>query len=246
MPSGHWLCIIPLKSVFMKKNVPFLSFCFILIISFSCSHKYYTAADFEEKTLEHKLVAVIPAEMIFTGKQPKNLSAEDIAKMEEQESEDFQFALYNSILRHANSGKYITTINFQDINLTRKLLEQNGISARKCWELNDQELKKYLGVDAVIKMRVQKQRYMSDEASYGITVAKQIITNTGIGSKVPVPYVRNRTNDIYASCNLISEGQTLWNDNYKSSSDYNSPANLIIEGITDNFGKHFPYKKKRK
>ena len=87
---------------------------------------------------------------------------------------------------------------------------------------------------------------MSDEASYGITVAKQIIYNTGIGSKIPVPATPATTNDIYASCNLVSNSQTLWNDNYKAASDYNSPANVIIEGITDNFGKHFPYKKKRK
>ena len=230
----------------MKKNLPFLSFALAFFLFTSCGHKYYTTSNFEEKTDEHRVVAILPAEMIFTGKQPKNLSEEDVAKIEDQESSAFQLALYNSILRHANTNKYITTINFQDVNTTQKLLEEKAITTRDSWKMTDKELARLLGVDAVIKMRIQKQRYMSDEASYGITVAKQIIYNTGIGSKIPVPAAPAKTNDIYASCNLVSNSQTLWNDNYKAASDYNSPANVIIEGITDNFGKHFPYKKKRK
>ena len=233
----------------MKKNLPFNTTVILLaVFTFlgSCAHKYYTASNFGEKTEQHKVVAILPAEMVFTGKQPKNLTEEDILKIEEQESAAFQFALYNSILRHANTKKYVTTVNFQDVNTTQKLMEQKEVSARDSWKMNDKELAMLLGVDAVIRMRIQKQRYMSDEASYGITVAKQIIYNTGIGSKVPVPYVPSKTNDIYASCNLVSNSQTLWNDNYKAASDYNSPANTIIEGITDNFGKHFPYKKKNR
>lgn len=230
----------------MKKNLLLLSISFAIFILTSCGHKYYTASNFEEKTEEHKVVAILPAEMILTGKQPKNLSEEDIAKIEEQESTAFQFALYNSILRHANTTKYVTTVNFQDVNTTQKILEEKAIAVRDSWKMNDKELAILLGVDAVIRMRIQKQRYMSDEASYGITVAKQIVYNTGIGSKVPLPYAPSKTNDIYTSCNLVSNGQVLWNDNYKATSDYNSPANIIIENITDNFGKHFPYKRKRK
>ena len=94
-------------------------------------------------------------------------------------------------------------------------------------------------------MRIQKQRYMSDLASYGISLGRQIIYNTRIASKLPVPYVPNKTNDIYASCNIVSDNQTLWNDSYRSASDWNSPANEIIESITDNFGKHFPYKQRK-
>jgi hypothetical protein len=221
--------------------------CAILFISatISCGHKYYKAADFEERTIDHRLAAVMPAEIILTGKQPKDLSAEQIAEIEEEESLSFQMALYHSILRHANTNKFITTINFQDIYETQRLLKDKGISVRDSWKMSDRELGEALGVDVVIKMRVQKQRYLSDHASYGITVAKQVVYNTGIGSKLPMPGISNKTNDIYASCNLIKEGQALWNDNYKSASDYNSPANVIIEGITDNFGKNFPYKKKR-
>ena len=158
----------------------------------------------------------------------------------------FQVSLYNSILRHANTKKYVTTINFQDVNTTQKLLVENNIAIRESWKLNDKDLAKHLGVDAVIRMRIQKQRYMSDIASYGIGVGRQIINSTGVGNKIPVPFVSNRTNDIITSCNLVSNGQALWNDNYTKASDWNTPSREVIENITDNFGKHFPYKKKRK
>jgi len=230
----------------MKKNLlPGFIAIFILFL-FSCSNKYYTASNFEEKTENHKVVAILPAEVTFTGKQPKTLSPDAIAKAEERESIDFQYALMNSILNHANTKKYITTVNFQDINTTLKILEKNNISVRDSWNKDDNELAKLLGVNSVIRMNIRKQRYMSDEASYGVGVAKQVIYKTGIGSKVPVPSSVGKTYDIYASCNLLSDNQTLWNDNYKRSTDYDVQPNVVIEWITDDFGENFPYKKKRK
>jgi len=230
----------------MKKNLlPGFIAIFILFL-FSCSNKYYTASNFEEKTENHKVVAILPAEVTFTGKQPKTLSPDAIAKAEERESIDFQYALMNSILNHANTKKYITTVNFQDINTTLKILEKNSISVRDSWNKDDNELAKLLGVNSVIRMNIRKQRYMSDEASYGVGVARQVIYKTGIGSKVPVPSSVGKTYDIYASCNLLSDNQTLWNDNYKRSTDYDTPANVIVEWITDDFGENFPYKEKRK
>ncbi|HEX6848143.1 MAG TPA: hypothetical protein VF144_14275 [Chitinophagaceae bacterium] len=217
-----------------------------ILFLFSCSNKYYTAGNFEEKTEKHKVVAILPAEVTLTGKLPKNLTPEAIAQSEERESIDFQYALMNSILNHANTKKYYTTVNFQDINTTQKILEENNISVRESWKKNDEELATILGVDAVIRMNIRKQRYMSDEASYGVGVAKQVIYKTGVGSKVPVPSSVGKTYDIYATCNLLSDNQTLWNDNYKRSTDYDTPANVIVEWITDDFGENFPYKEKRK
>jgi hypothetical protein len=230
----------------MKKNLPLLAVVLFFVITTSCSRHSYTASNFEEKTEEHQVVAILPAEMIFTGTQPKNLTEADIARIEIQESKDFQYALYNSVLTHANTRKYITTINFQDISITLKKLEESGIDIRKSWTTDDKDLTKILGVDAVIKMRVRKQRYMSDGASYGVDVARRVINSTRIGTKLPIPSNVGKTNDIYASCNLVSNNQTLWNDNYKRASDWDTPANQIIEGIADNFGRNFPYKRRKR
>lgn len=230
----------------MKKNLLYAFIASFVLFLFACSNKYYTAGNFSEKTEDHKVVAILPAEVTVAGKLPKNLSPEDIAKAEETESVNFQYALMNSILRHANTRKYVTTVNFQDINTTQKIFDQNNISIRDSWKKDDNELAKLLGVDAVIRMSIRKQRYMSDEASYGVGVAKSVIYRTGIGSKVPVPNSVGKTYDVYATCNLLSDNQTLWNDNYKRAADYDTQPNVIVEWITDSFGENFPYKKKRK
>jgi hypothetical protein len=226
----------------MKKALPLL---FIPISIFlSCSHKYYTSY-FDQQTVNHKIVAVLPAEMIFTGKQPDNLSPDDIDKIEEMESKNFQYALYNSILRYANSRKYFTRINLQDLVITQKILDEHSLTYKDVWKKDDKELASMLGVDAVVRMHIRKQRFMSDAASYGISIGKQIVYNTGLGSKIPLPYIPNKTNDIYASCDIVSNNLTLWNDNYKGASNWNTPSNIVIENIADNFGRHFPYKQRR-
>ena len=86
---------------------------------------------------------------------------------------------------------------------------------------------------------------MSDGASYGVDAARRIFNGTGVGSKLTIPSNASKTNDIYASCNLLSNNQTLWNDNYKGGADWDTPSNVIVENITDNFGRHFPYKRKK-
>jgi hypothetical protein len=228
----------------MKRELLILPVLFLVLFTSCAGHKYYTSSAFDQQTARHKLIAVLPAEMIYTGTLPKNLSPEDIAFIEETESRTFQNSLYNSILRHANSRKFYTSINVQDIGTTLKLLEENKITIRDSWKQDDRQLAKVLGVDAVVRMRIQKKRYMSDLASMGVNMGRQVLYQLGAGSRFPFPYVSDKTNDIYASCNVVSNNQTLWNDNYQRGADYNNPSESVIDDITDNFGKHFPYKKR--
>ena len=135
-------------------------------------------------------------------------------------------------------------VGVQDISTTQKLLEDNGISIRNSWREDDKKLAKILGVDAVVRMRIQKKRYMSDLASFGVSYGQQVLNQIGNVGKY-IPYVPNKTNDIYASCNVVSNNQTLWNDDYRGTSDYNVSSERVIDNITDNFGQHFPYRKRR-
>lgn len=229
----------------MKKNLPYLRIAFLAVVFFSsCSQKQYAVSYFDQQTAHHKLIAVLPAEMIFTGIQPKDINPEDIAKIEENESRIFQNYLFSSILRNANTNRYYTAVGVQDISTTLKLLEDNNISIRDSWREDDRKLEKVLGVDAIVRMRIQKKRYMSDLASLGVSYGQQVLYQIGNVGKY-IPYVPNKTNDIYASCNVVSNNQTLWNDDYRGSSNYNVSSERVIDNITDNFGRHFPYRKRR-
>ncbi len=228
----------------MKKIVPFL-FVAIILVSVSCSRKYYTSSFFEQQTAGHRIIAVLPSEIVLTGKQPEQLTPEQIAQIEEEESKAFQLALYSNILQHANSRKYYMSVGVQDVHKTMSVLEENGISLRESWKLDDKKLASLLGVDAVVRMQIRKKRYMSDYASYGVTIAKDVISQTPLGNKLPIPRSLGKTEDIYAYCSVVSNSVTLWNNNYKAAADWDNPSTVIIENITDNFGRYFPYKKRR-
>jgi hypothetical protein len=228
----------------MKKIVPILFF-IAVIVAASCSRKYYTSSFFEQQTAGHKIIAVLPSEIVLTGKKPKQLTEEQIAKIEEEESRAFQLALYGNILQYADSRKYYMSVGVQDVNKTMATLEENHISLRDSWKMDDKKLAEMLGVDAIVRMQIRKRRYMSDYASYGVTIGRDIIRQTPLGNKLPIPGSLGKTEDIYAYCSVVSNSVTLWNNNYKAAADWNNPSNEIIENITNNFGKSFPYKKRR-
>lgn len=228
----------------MKKSIPFFLFS-VLIISASCSRKHYTSSFFDQQTAGHKIIAVLPSEIVLTGKKPEQLTEEQIAKIEEEESQAFQLSLYGNILRHANSRKYYMSVGVQDVNKTMATLEESKISLRDSWKMDDKKLAQLLGVDAIVRMQVRKKRYMSDYASYGVTIARDVIRQTPLSNKLPIPRSLGKTEDIYAYCSVVSNSVTLWNNNYKAAADWDNPSNVIIENITDNFGRYFPYKRRR-
>jgi hypothetical protein len=227
----------------MKKFIPVLFV--VIIISVSCGRKYYTNSFFDQQTANHKLIAVLPSEIVFTGKQPKDLTTEQIGKMEEEESKAFQMSLYGSIMRYANTNKTYMYVGVQDVTKTVSTLEENKISIRDSWKMDDKKLATMLGVDAIVRMQITQKRYMSDYASYGVTIGRNVINQTPLGNKLPIPSNLGKTEDIYAYCSVVSNSVTLWNNSYKGAADWDNPSNEIIENITGNFGRNFPYKRRK-
>jgi hypothetical protein len=228
----------------MKKIIPLFVF-IAIIFSSSCSRKNYNNSFFDQQTANHKVIAVLPSEIVFTGKQPKDLTEEQIAKMEEDESKAFQQSLYSNILRYANTNRTYMFVGVQDITKTMNVLDENQITIRDSWKTDDKKLAALLGVDAIVRMQITQKRYMSDYASYGVTIGRNVINQTGIGSRLPIPSSLGKTEDISAYCSVVSNSITLWNNSYKSSADWDNPSNVIIENITDAFGRNFPYKKRK-
>ena len=211
-----------------------------LLVTGSCSRNNVPSIA-EEKTATHRSVAVLPVEMIFLGQSPKDLTADDIRKIEEAESKMFQQFLHDNILRNGNTQRYMLMVNVQNYINTISMLNANNISIRDSWYKSDEELTSLLGVDAVIRMKVQKKKYMSDKASMGIDYGRQVL---GAITKKAIN-VPNKTNDILASCSIISKGETLWNDNYRGTSDWDTQPEYVVNNITRNFATHLPYRKRR-
>lgn len=214
---------------------------FVLLIMISSCGRNRISSTVYQKTARHRVIAILPAEMIYTGTKPKHVTENDMTKMEESESRIFQQYLHDNILENGNTGKYSLRVSVQNYTNTLSLLSTNNISLQDSWYKTDEELCRLLKVDAVVRMKIQKKRYMSDAASMGIDYGKQVL---GAVLKRNV-YAPSKTNDIIASCSIISNGETVWNDNYRRSADWDTPAEQVVDRITENFAYHIPYRQKQ-
>lgn len=213
----------------------------LILSAFSSCHRYYTSNNLSQYRSSIRTVAVLPVEMVFTGLMPKNMRQEDILRQEETESRMFQQSLHDNLLRFSDFRRKTSAIQVQPATSTLQLLNERGISLRQSWTMDPRELANLLGVDAVVRCRISKNRYMSDAASFGLSAANSVLgAITRNNNNVFLPNVPTRTNDINASCNLVADGQTIWADRYSRGADYNTPADLVVDNITRNFGRRFP------
>ena len=228
------------------RNIPFTSSFGIILLAFffSCT-PYFKSANFDTLTADHTKVAVVPFEMIFTGVKPDQLTEADIFYIEEAESQAFQISFYNEILRSTKRGKKALQVEVQHYQATLKLLEKEGVTIRSSWEYSPQELADLLGVDAVVRARIEKARFMSDLASYGIELSVQVINILTNYQLLPwLPMVSTHNKAITADFSLFEqqEGLVLWSINFDKGADWRQPANEIIDQISRRAAKKFPYR----
>ncbi|MFK7773797.1 MAG: hypothetical protein AB8F94_16725 [Saprospiraceae bacterium] len=214
---------------------------FFLLLTSGCK-QYYTVANFEEKTQAHQTIAVLPFEMVYTGIPPKELTEDDIQRIEISESKAFQSSFFNAILASSRQGRNQLRVDFQHYSKTLNLLKDNGIDIRDSWGKDPAELAKILGVDAVVKAQIEKRRYMSDLASYGIEAGTQIIgaiTNNRI-----LPFVNNRNKTVRTDYTIVNQedGNVLWSIAYDFDANWRSTSEDIIETINARSARRFPYR----
>ncbi|MEM7586131.1 MAG: hypothetical protein AAF560_22260, partial [Acidobacteriota bacterium] len=155
-----------------SRSLPLL----LLILSFTsiaCTTVDYRSPTFAHQSQDHRTVAVLPFEMIFAGKAPRGMTARQIQAIEEQESIAFQTSLYLRLLNRIDRG-YLD-IDVQQVEETNRILAAHRIDIRDSWYMSPQELAQVLGVDAVVRTRVEKTRYLSDGASFGIDLGTHIL-----------------------------------------------------------------------
>lgn len=82
----------------------------------------YTNPNFNQIAKDHQELAIIPFEAVvkLRPKQMREMSTEDLARLEEQEGESVQSALYSYFLKRQSKNDY--TVGFQDISRTNALL----------------------------------------------------------------------------------------------------------------------------
>lgn len=217
----------------------------LLLLLASCK-SYYVTNDFDTRTANHKTVAILPFEMIFTGTKPEKLTDEDLRIIGEAESKAFMISFYNEVLRSTHGGRNLIRVDVQHFDKTLSILQANNIDMRASWKEDPGELAKLLGVDAVVKARIEKHRLMSDLASYGIDLGMHILgvlSDYSLWFLLPPDLAKSK--EIKSTYSLLDEkGTALWSIAYDMDADWSSPANEIIDEINRKSAKHFPYRTK--
>lgn len=158
---------------------PYYALILLTVLSLvSCNSKVYSDKDFFSASRPGpQSLAILPVEVIFTGKMPKDWSPDRIVQMEVEQSASFQEAIYEDFLFHA-SDKVIRNkwdVTMMDIRVINAKLKEQGISLQDSWKLPSDELAKLLGADMLIRARVQNVRYMSQAAATGINVGVSVL-----------------------------------------------------------------------
>lgn len=159
-------------------KITLLKSALILAILFqSCSRTVFTNESYiASNNLQGKKVAILPAEVEFTGRLPKGLTIDKKKLIEEKEGTEIQNLVYREYLyRSKRARKKQLPVELMSMEMVNSKLKQKGITTRDSWGIAPDSLAKLTGADLVVRLHVKKDRIMSDAASLGVGVATSIL-----------------------------------------------------------------------
>ncbi|MDG3583441.1 hypothetical protein [Galbibacter pacificus] len=209
----------------MKKHI------FLIVLMMSAlgfgQKTIYQSESFKELSKDHKTVAIVPFEARLELDN-KNLTAEQLKKLQEKEGYEAQNALESYFLKRHKRKDY--RIEFQDIKNTNALLAKEGIDLLNLDIYTTQDLCKILGVDALI----------SGDLTLNALISEGVSTDFDFMSFI------SGTSDYGRIAIKLSDGATgklLWK--YEKVITRKSGKNTydIIEAMMRKSTRKFPYDK---
>jgi hypothetical protein len=224
----------------MKNTIaqsPFWSALVLLIVLGSGCSRAYVSPQFSNQMSKAQTVAILPFEVIYTGRPPTGRTMEQLAAIDRDERLAFQNGLYRWVGHRWNRRP----INIQSIAVTNAKLLQADIDIYNREKYNPQELADILGVDAVFVASVIKHRYRSDDASMAIDIGSSILVETGV---LPGRPISSKTNDIRLSVSLVSrqDGSSLWRHSREGVANWNFPPAQSIDRVSRRTIRRLPKK----
>lgn len=176
----------------------------------------YENPDFESIADGHQIIAMVPfkTQVKLRPKQMKDMSEEQLDRLERSEGEGIQTAMYSWFLKRKKRGK-MQRIQVQDPRTTNAKLAKLGIDYTNIIEYTPMELAKILEVDALISGDFETNKPMSEGASValGLLIGFWGSTNSAI---------------VNMSIHNAEDGVLLWNYNKKVRGSLgSSPEDLV-------------------
>ncbi|MFH4968688.1 hypothetical protein V8G61_10845 [Gaetbulibacter sp. M240] len=198
----------------MKKLLP-ITLLFLTTTIFAQT-SLYENPKFDDIAKTHKIIAIVPfkTQVKLRPKQMKDMTNEQLYKIERSEGEGMQTAMYSWFLKRKKRGK-LENLEVQDPNITTALLLKKDIDYDNLTEFTPQELAVILGVDAVISGTFETNKPMSEGASVALGLLIGFWGSTNSAT-------------VNMSVHNAEDGILLWNYNKKvNGSIGSSPEDLI-------------------
>ena len=124
--------------------------------------------DFDEIAKNHKIIGVIPFKTSVTlrPKQMKDITPEQLDRMEKSEGESIQSAMHSWFLKRKKRGTL--SVDVQNIETTNAKLKKAGVNIENYETFTPLELAKILEVDAIIMGTFETNKPMSQGASVAL------------------------------------------------------------------------------
>ncbi len=226
------------------KNLKFCTLALgLLLLASSCSRSVFVAHDADARLSQHQQIAILPVDVIFSGKKPRNISEAEIEKIRKDDSFLFQHSIY----RQANRRTKKSSVQLQAIEVTNQKLMEANINVHDLSPEALNGLADFLGVDAVLKSQVRKRNYLTRGQSLGVAVATQVGQQvlTESGNSIPNFPTRQltKTDDITVSCMLIDgkDGTNIYSNSKRGTANWRRDYHVNVYRVNRRVMKKLPY-----
>lgn len=198
---------------------------FLLNLNAFAQTNLYQHPDFEQKTADHKMIAIVPfaANVSLRPKQMKEISQEQLAELEKNEGLSVQSAMYSWFLKRKKRGDL--QVEIQDTKKTNALLAQNNVDLKA---VTSEQLAEILGVDAVVTGTFETDKPMSDGASIALGLLVGFWGSTNAAT-------------INMSVNNGADGELLWNYNKRVAGSLGSNTDMLINKLMRKASRRLGY-----
>lgn len=124
--------------------------------------------DFDKIAQNHKIIGIIPfkASITLRPKQMKDITPEQLEKMEKSEGKSIQSAMYSWFLKRKKRGTL--KVDVQNSATTNAKLKKAGVTLENYENYTPSELAKILEVDSIIMGTFETNKPMSEGASVAL------------------------------------------------------------------------------
>ena len=194
----------------------------------------YENPDFDKIAKSHKIIAIVPfkTQVKLRPKQMKDITPEQLERLERSEGESIQSAMYSWFLKRKKRGD-LQSLEIQDPRVTTSMLKKKDIDYDNIMDFTPQELANILEVDAVISGEYETNKPMSEGAGIALGLVLGVWGSTNSAT-------------VNMSVHNAADGILLWNYNKKVSGSVGSSPEDLINILMRKASRRLAYTKNSK